>query len=587
MNFSFAEVRLYLKMVSASRLLMLSIHIIVLATALVHSSQCMDSESRIVMIDQPSTVSASSNSTVHIPVRYEAASLFSVYSLSVQAHLGSPESIFGEAKFTSSLNNRTVFQTFQGTGILLLYGFDFVNDAHEGCLEINLKDPDGSSVMLDISIRKSSLQWQSPLLALLFLTAAAVAVIHWAVLRSEFIQKRRGWSSVARALKPTNNMLEALVLVALIEILGALPGYLYGFRTYTDEFLAGNQDACNFDFRNFYVYDIWPALNSIFSHYAYFAGACVVYISAELEANTQYCFCGRKYRCQHWQLGRVSGITIVLVGIKSIGYHLCPTWSTVPLDYSGSASLAFVGLSLLYQQRMASKSKLTSVCIRLITLTSWAYLGSLFNTHLWFKITGAAVVLIMCYYQMQDVIEYLQGDRKSLEFSAAPYMPYSNTCNKVAAIVEAVCGSIVLVLCYVAYISDIMNFALAFDACYIASLGNAFLIELALRISHSELTKRAWSALGVVIGAIPIGLYLFQLPNSEAGKDPWQSRADSQPAMLGLFDPHDLWHIVSGVGMTALWLLMLFFADMNKRKIYRKTRINLSSSMRAVRLNAA
>ena len=464
-----------------------------------------------------------------------------------------------------------------------------MNDAHEGCLEISLKDPtDGSSVVFDISIRKSSLEWLSPLIVVLLLTAVALVGIHWAVLRSEFIQEQKGWSSVARALEPTGNMLEALLLVALIEIFGALPGYLTGYRTYTEEFLAGNQDACNFDFRNFYVYDIWPALNSIFSHYAYFVGACVVYVSAELEANTQYCFCGRKFRCRHWQLGRVSGITILFVGIKSIGYHLCPTWSTVPLDYSGSASLAFVGLSLLYQQRMASTSEMTGVCVRLITLTSWSYLGSFFNTHLWFKITGGAVVLAACYGQMATVIQYLLGNQKTLQFCAAPYVPYSPTCNKIAAIVEAFSGSVILILCYVAYISGIMNFALAFDACYIASLGNAFLIELSLRISHNGLSKRAWTALGVVIGVIPIAFYLFQLPNSEAGKDPRQSRADSQPALLGLFDPHDLWHIVSGIGMTALWLLMLFFADVRKRQLkdtYHKARLNITAGLRAARLN--
>ena len=94
MYFHFAEVRLNSTMAPSSRLLMLGIYVLALATAAVHSSQCTDSGSHTVVLDQPITVLVSSNSTVHIPVRYDAVTLLSVYSLLIEARSDLPESVF-------------------------------------------------------------------------------------------------------------------------------------------------------------------------------------------------------------------------------------------------------------------------------------------------------------------------------------------------------------------------------------------------------------------------------------------------------------------------------------------------------------
>ena len=521
---------------------------------------CRHSGLEVVTLDNPRTFSVGLESIMTIPIRHEKGTLFTVYTLSAEArHSENSDFVVGHVRYTSSMNNNSVYEVFRDTGILLLYGSDFVLDAHHGCLEIRLLNSSRKTLSFEVTLRMTSFSWESPIILGTGLTMLAFLTVFLIARREHGDQALSGMFA---AILPSWNMLKALLLVVVVELLSSFPGMVLGFRSYSDHFLSGNQDVCNFDFRDFYVYDISPALDSVISHYAYFLGATVILAVVHIESRSS-CFCAQGQACWHWQLARISAVCLYFVGIRSIGYHLCPNADTVPLDYGGSASLAFAGLCLLYQQRKVSTLGLRGICIALLSIAMMAYLGSIYNSTLWFKVLGGFGALMGIYIHCRPLTRSTEG--KKLVFDNALPAVYSSNVQMIAKMTEVVAGILVCLLFYFGYLSGEINFALAFDCVFICTMICTFIIELVLRIAHGHLSARATVASVAVLVNSAIGFHFFQVPNSEGGNGFEDSRLDSKPAIWGVFEPHDVWHVFSGIGTTALLLTILFFRDRVKR----------------------
>ena len=354
------------KLISSIRLMLLLLYSIAVGvSAILSTPDHCSIRGREVTVDNEATVAFDDSFFLHIPIKTEAASLWTSYRLSFTFDAFAEDLIEGFARLSFAEDGKGSIheRNFLGSGVFLVYGPELLGTAQYSCLEITVKNQTVATVT--VSLAASTMSWTGPLIFFLSITAAAAAVVVW----SSRVYTQEGGRQPLSALVPSWKMVKAVAFVSLIEIFGSLPGMYHSIHTYRDQFLEGDQDACNFDVRSFFVYGNLPVINTMISHYAYFATAAVTYCVVQWKACTCRCFCGTENECGHWQLGRLIAVAIFYLGLRSMGYHLCPSWPTVPLDYSGIGAVAYLTLSLLNEERRLSHLNITVIYANLVALT--------------------------------------------------------------------------------------------------------------------------------------------------------------------------------------------------------------------------
>ena len=493
-------------------------------------------------------------------VRYDAASLWTSYALTIKYQAGAQENqlISASIKYTSFASKKSVSETnIDGESVLLLFGSEFVGEAQFGCLEIRAYNRSVPNAKLEASLQQLTFTWTSSIV--LCLATSAIALVTATMIASMYFANNYLRHAVS-AFASSWNLFRALAVVGLVEVFGSLPGLVTAIDIYVNQFLGGNQDVCNFDFRAFFVYDKLPALNAIISHFPYYAAAFLLYAVVEMQARALKTS-KEDNKVWHHQLGRILAISMFFLGVRSLGYHICPGWPTIPLDYSGSSSYALIALFLLYAQRDVIDLSLPAIEMTLVTLTVLAYVGTVYAETSWLAVVYGLFVGYACSTQIKPLYKWVY-DGMIPRFNRTQYaVRYSPATQIVASLSEMVLSVSNLAYWYYEYYSGAIVFVQSLQSTVFYLSLSAMAVDFVVRLRYKQASIPICIAAFTFMAFIRAAFYFFDLPNSSGGSLPWESRDAGPPSIVGVFQAHDVWHILSAVFLCAMGLLVVFFED--------------------------
>ena len=514
-----------------------------------------DASAKVATIDQGVSVTVKSGETAWVAVLLGEAEKDAVNHVVITADENS-ETLIGHARLY--LSSGELYETFGRYGYILVYGEASISGI--GCLSINLDDPKASGTF-EISLNMT--KYKTAYLGAVFMTAF-MAVL-FTVLSVATIPRIP--HSIFHAFFRPHESLKVVGIFFVLELFAGIPGFFVSRHVYVTDFLAGNQDACNYDFVTFLVNDGYPQFESFLTHFGYFAAALILVVVWNLENHDSVdcLMCTDGPECWHWNLGRMLGVSAFFLGIRSAGYHYCPTAWTAALDFGGQVVCSLISTIFLRQQRKVWSFPFKQVVAVIAFLTAMLYAGSLAETYTWFSVIYGFVTFVVSCFLLRPLISYLRNE-SSLCFSySAQAVPYTYSTQKKAAILEIIlCVCIVQAAFWIHAIGH-LDFGMAVNVTSYGLLIVSLLVELALRLRYKLLSSRAKLTSSILITAFIATAYLNDHGSSYS--DPASiSRADSGGAFFSVFNKHDLFHVSTAVVLCAAGLTAMFFPDIDRKR---------------------
>ncbi|XP_071491365.1 SID1 transmembrane family member 1-like [Diadema antillarum] len=339
---------------------------------------------------------------------------------------------------------------------------------------------------------------------------------------------------------------------------------------------TGNQDSCYYNFMCAKPYGWFSAFNNVFSNTGYvFLG----FLFLLLVWRRDYI---HKKRVEmgyinetvngipkHYGLLYALGYALVMEGVMSGCYHVCPNRANYQFDTAYMYMIACLGMLKMYQQRHPDINANSYISFALFALILFiGFLGLIFSS-LYFYILFFIVHMTTClglsaqiYYMGTVKLDWGIFKRsfiicKSDIFTCAK--PVYKT--RLALLsVGLVVNSALSILGLVTQPLDFASFLLAIMIVnMLLYLAFYFIMKLICRekillvvILFILLTLFLWSS----------ALYFFQLKETAWQYSAARSRARNQPCViLGFFDRHDVWHFLSAASLFVSFVSVLFLDD--------------------------
>ena len=500
----------------------------------------------------PVTVNIKPGKSVFITVELPKSDITDItYHVFVNSTAASAK-LLGRASL--SINSKVIHETFQGVGIILVYGDALDSSESFGCLELRLDDR-SSGGQFAVSVDSTVFKWSY---VAMMLTVCSIVIVVVVLALSKL--PSRANMSLTAMFQP---LLTAKVLpfFVVLEIVTLAPGLITSISTYkTDFVLNGNQDACNFNFESFIAAGNIPQMESMISHMAYVTSAIIMHVLWNLQQLTRGCSVCKDTDCWHWQLGHLISVGTFFLALRSAGYHHCPLFWTAALDMSGQMACVTVLIVLLRQQRRIWDLAFKQVCCLIAYMTAFQYATSILQDRAWFQCFFTINVVAFYVVELFPLLNRWYAGR-ALKFSNATNVTYTAHAQKIAALAEVILslaciGSLLLL----SLLGD-QDFGMSLNL-MVYSIGFAMLIvETILRLSYGTLSLRAKAAVAIFVVCLVCGVKFFDYPNSGYEYTPWLSRSYSGGAAFLIFGYHDLWHFASAGILLGGVSLAMFFTD--------------------------
>ncbi|XP_028930607.1 SID1 transmembrane family member 2 isoform X3 [Ornithorhynchus anatinus] len=378
--------------------------------------------------------------------------------------------------------------------------------------------------------------------------------------------------------------------IATIAVFYALPVVQLVITYQTVVNVTGNQDICYYNFLCAHPLGNLSAFNNILSNLGYILLGLLFlliilqreinYNRALLQSNLQALECGIP---KHFGLFYAMGTALMMEGLLSACYHVCPNYTNFQFDTSFMYMIAGLCMLKLYQKRhpdINASAYSAYACLAIVIFFS--VLGVVFgkgNTAFWIvfsviHITATLLLSTQLYYMGRWKLD-------SGIFRRILYVLYTDCFRQcsgplyVDRMVLLVMGNIInwSLAAYGLIIrpNDFASYLLVIGICNLL-LYFAFYIIMKLR--SGERIKLI-PVLCIVTTSVVWGfaLYFFFQGLSTWQKTPAESREHNRDCiLLDFFDDHDIWHFLSSIAMFGSFLVLLTLDDdldtVQRDKIY-------------------
>ncbi|KAM8927085.1 SID1 transmembrane family member 2 isoform 2-T2 [Pelodytes ibericus] len=376
--------------------------------------------------------------------------------------------------------------------------------------------------------------------------------------------------------------------ISTIAVFYALPVIQLVITYQTVVNVTGNQDICYYNFLCAHPMGSLSAFNNILSNLGYVMLGLlflIIVLQRELSHNRMYIKihleeCGIP---KHFGLFYAMGTALMMEGLLSACYHVCPNYTNFQFDTSFMYMIAGLCMLKLYQKRhpdINASAYSAYACLAIVIFFS--VLGVVFgkgNTIFWIIFSVIHILFTMLLSTQLYYMGRWRLDsgiiRRILQVLYTDCVRQCSPPMYVDRMVLLVMGNIVnwSLAAYGLIVrpNDFASYLLAIGICNLL-LYFAFYIIMKLRSGETILPVPLLciACTSVVWG---FALFFFFQGLSTWQKTPAESREHNRDCiLLGFFDDHDIWHFLSSIAMFGSFLVLLCLDDdldcVQRDKIY-------------------
>ncbi|KAK2846937.1 hypothetical protein Q5P01_009936 [Channa striata] len=378
--------------------------------------------------------------------------------------------------------------------------------------------------------------------------------------------------------------------IATIAVFYALPVIQLVITYQTVVNVTGNQDICYYNFLCAHPLGALSSFNNILSNVGYVMLGLlfllivlkrdIVHNRAVVRSDLNALECGIP---KHFGLFYAMGTALMMEGLLSACYHVCPNYTNFQFDTSFMYMIAGLCMLKLYQKRhpdINASAYTAYACLAVVIFFS--VLGVVFgrgNTAFWVVFS---VIHILATLLLSTQLYYMGRWRlDSGILRRMVYIIYTDCIRQcsgpmyVDRMVLLVMGNIVnwSLAAYglIERPNDFASYLLAIAICNLL-LYFAFYIIMKLRSGERI---QCLALVCILFTAVVWGfaLYFFFQGLSTWQKTPAESREHNRDCiLLSFFDDHDIWHFLSSIAMFGSFLVLLTMDDdldtIQRDKIY-------------------
>jgi len=340
-----------------------------------------------------------------------------------------------------------------------------------------------------------------------------------------------------------------------------LPVFQYVFFQAYD-----NNVECYYNFKCKKDLDGIPAFNNIISNifYVFFGLLFIVIVRLSWKFSTDgiNSLGVHKDPSLYYSLG----IVLVLEGLCSSAYHICPS----KLNFQFDTTFMFIGSALmgitLYSKRnyhhIASPMKFYTVMSLLIFVNMLPLAGLAHGVEIWFWVI---IFIIMAYLMVFGSIYIYYGQEYDLDFASFYALK-----SKLSSLNRETIPKFVLLCLINSFTLGMFIYATVANPNFTDWLLGLCMINMLIyfvyyiisKLLYKEKIQLLWWAMFIInIGVIGTSLGFFNDQVSNSFLTPVESRKLNKDCILfDYFDNHDIWHILSATGLF-IFMNIVYFLD--------------------------
>ncbi|XP_072011832.1 SID1 transmembrane family member 2 isoform X2 [Engystomops pustulosus] len=378
--------------------------------------------------------------------------------------------------------------------------------------------------------------------------------------------------------------------ISTIAVFYALPVVQLVITYQTVVNVTGNQDICYYNFLCAHPLGSLSAFNNILSNLGYIMLGLlflIIVLQRELRHNHIRIYTkGQMEECgipKHFGLFYAMGTALMMEGLLSACYHVCPNYTNFQFDTSFMYMIAGLCMLKLYQKRhpdINASAYSAYACLAIVIFFS--VLGVVFgkgNMIFWIVFSVIHIVFTLVLSTQLYYMGRWRLDsgilRRILQVLYTDCVRQCSPPMYVDRMVLLVMGNIInwSLAAYGLIVrpNDFASYLLAIGICNLL-LYFAFYIIMKLRSGERilPLPLLCIACTSVVWG---FALFFFFQGLSTWQKTPAESREHNRDCiLLGFFDDHDIWHFLSSIAMFGSFLVLLCLDDdlddVQRDKIY-------------------
>ncbi|GAB1859726.1 SID1 transmembrane family member 1 [Camponotus japonicus] len=337
---------------------------------------------------------------------------------------------------------------------------------------------------------------------------------------------------------------------------------------------TGNQDMCYYNFLCAHPLGLLSDFNHVFSNFGYFLlGLLFIFLTYSRERMSD----ADMTKCygipQHYGLFYAMGTALIMEGILSASYHVCPSRSNFQFDTSFMYIIAVLCMLKIYQNRHPDINARAPVTFGILALIIFIGLIGVLNGSTYFWVIFSILHLFICFILTVQI--YYMGRCK---FNRGVFNRVIQTFKH-----DARCGIwhllrllyparfIMLVLANLCNVGLAVfgnmyheeNFATFLLAILMSNLILYTFFYIVMKLCHRErilLTPGMYIFLSMLFWGA--ALYFFVNKTISWALTPAQSRLYNKPCeLLNFFDSHDIWHFLSALAMFFSFMVLLTLDD--------------------------
>ncbi|XP_015588840.1 SID1 transmembrane family member 1-like [Cephus cinctus] len=339
--------------------------------------------------------------------------------------------------------------------------------------------------------------------------------------------------------------------------------------------VTGNQDLCYYNFLCAHPLGVLSDFNHVFSNFGYvllgMLFILITYAKDKAERNVER---NKSYGIpQHYGLFYAMGIALMMEGILSGSYHVCPNHSNFQFDTSFMYIIAVLCMVKIYQARHPDINARAPVTFGVLALTLFVGLIGVLNGTDYFWIIFTIIHLSVClaltaqiYYMgrwrlnggtIRRVIMTMKHDARA----GIIYLLRPMYCGRLILLIIAnLCNVGLAVVGNMHHEKDFATFLLAI---LMSNLILYTFFYIIMKICHKErILIKPFIYIFISCLTWAAALYFFIRKSISWALTPAQSRIYNKPCeLLNFFDSHDIWHFVSALAMFFSFMVLLTLDD--------------------------
>ncbi|XP_003704971.2 SID1 transmembrane family member 1 [Megachile rotundata] len=338
--------------------------------------------------------------------------------------------------------------------------------------------------------------------------------------------------------------------------------------------VTGNQDMCYYNFLCAHPLGLVSDFNHVFSNFGYIMlGLLFIFITYSREHNE---YDREKNKCygipQHYGFFYAMGTALIMEGILSGSYHICPNRSNFQFDTSFMYMIAVLCMIKIYQTRHPDINARAPVTFGVLALIILIGLIGVLNGSIYFWILFTIVHLSVCLFLTIQIyfmgrwrckgllIRLIQTCKHDARSGARNLFRPLYPARFIMLVVANLCN---LALAVFGNIRHDKNFATFLLAILMSNLILYTTFYIIMKICNKErilLQPKMFIILSILFWAA--ALYFFVHRTISWALTPAQSRLYNRSCeLLNFFDSHDIWHFLSAFAMFFSFMVLLTLDD--------------------------